>query len=281
MTIGEILKSGGLSTSESEILLASLLAKDRSWIIAHPEYVLTSEELTQWKDWSERRKNHEPVAYIAGQKEFYGRMFSVNPSVLIPRPSTEGLVEMVLELLRNDDINHQESVRTLDSEIVAWMRLKERRTSTELSVTSIVDVGTGSGCIAVTLALERPDLQIIATDISEDALNVARKNAERLGAKNIRFLSGDLLDPVQDLAEPFLVVSNPPYVPSGETLMQDVKDFEPHGALFAGEDGADIVRRLVAQCWEHPQCSGFIIECREDQMEALRRLSDFSPRKRT
>jgi release factor glutamine methyltransferase len=164
-----------------------------------------------------RRAAREPVAYITGQREFYGRSFLVTPDVLIPRPETELLVDTALEHLR-----------------------------TRRPAPSLVDVGTGSGCLAITLALECPAARVIATDVSAAALGVARRNAARLGvAGRIDFRLGALLG---DLDEPVdLVVSNPPYVAAGDraSLAADVREFEPHVALFGGADGLAIVRDLV------------------------------------
>jgi release factor glutamine methyltransferase len=165
-----------------------------------------------------RRARHEPVAYITGTREFYGRPFHVTPSVLIPRPETEGLVDEALKL---------------------------RRTG---SRPVIIDVGTGSGCIAVTLALEWPGSRVVGTDISPAALEVARSNARTLGAASAEFVqvgATEVFPP--HLTGVDLVVTNPPYVSERdrESLPLDVRDFEPHTALFAGNDGLDLIRLLM------------------------------------
>lgn len=167
-----------------------------------------------------RRGAHEPVAYLVGEKEFYGRPFRVTSDTLIPRPETEGLVE---------------AART-------WLNGHSTNTA------RVVDIGTGTGCVAITLALEtgaRPGLTFTATDISTGALSVARDNATRLGATAVAFRTGHLL---ADTALPVdLIVSNPPYVPARDrdTLQPDVRLFEPATALFAGDDGLDLIRELV------------------------------------
>ena len=171
-----------------------------------------------------RRARHEPVAYLLGEKEFYGRPYRVTRHTLIPRPETEGLVDATL----------------------AWLR---ERAEGALRPPRIIDVGTGSGCIAITLALEGASLgaKISATDISPDALATARENAHRLGAATVHFHQGDLL---ADVALPVdAIVSNPPYVPShGRQSMQpDVADYEPSTALFAGDDGLDVIRQLIPE----------------------------------
>lgn len=163
-----------------------------------------------------RRARREPVAYIIGAREFYGRSFGVTPDVLIPRPETELVVD--------------EALRVLD----------------ETGGRTVADVGTGSGCLAVTIALERPPVSVVATDVSTQALEVAAGNARRLGAsERIRLVHASLLDGTDG---PFdLIVSNPPYVPTRDrgALPADVRDYEPGTALFAGLDGLDVIRALL------------------------------------
>ena len=171
-----------------------------------------------------RRAAREPVAYITGVREFYGREFRVSSAVLIPRPETEGLIEALLHgVLPPRARNHEEHEGN------------ERLT--------VVDVGSGSGCIAVTLKLECPWARVISTDVSAAALDVARANADRLGAR-VEFVETSLL-PNGVVAD--VIVSNPPYVPERHraSLSADVRDFEPSGALFAGPDGLDVIRHLV------------------------------------
>jgi release factor glutamine methyltransferase len=169
----------------------------------------------------ERRAAHEPIAYITGTREFYGRPFRVTPAVLIPRPETELVIEEALAHLTS-----------------AGHELP--------SGAAVIDVGTGSGCLAITLALERPELQIVAGDTSDAALTVARDNAQTHGvADRIRFVPGSLIPAA---AAPIaLVVANPPYVAEADrlSLPKDVLDFEPAPALFAGPDGLDVIRALI------------------------------------
>ena len=165
-----------------------------------------------------RRMTHEPVAYITGVREFYGREFMVTRAVLIPRPETEGVVEAVPSgVLANPSAGQPVAL----------------------------DIGTGSGCLAITLALEHPYVRVIATDVSREALGMARENAQRLGADRVEFLESALVPP--GLPPLDLIVTNPPYVPEGdrESLAPDVRDFEPAQALFAGEDGLDVIRALL------------------------------------
>jgi len=175
-----------------------------------------------------RRQQREPVAYILGEKEFYGRTFAVDRHTLIPRPETEGLVDAALEWLRHAAHAGRGG---------AGRRLVA------------VDVGTGSGCLAVTLALESPvSIDVHATDISEGALDMARRNAGTLGAA-VTFHHCSLL--AGGLAPVDLVISNPPYVPLADrsTLAPDVAEFEPSTALFAGESGLEVVRALIPAAW--------------------------------
>ncbi|MBI3618997.1 peptide chain release factor N(5)-glutamine methyltransferase [Candidatus Peregrinibacteria bacterium] len=282
MRIADALKMSGLPRVETEALLASLLKRDRAWIFANPEIAIDSEVAKKFKEWCDRRRHHEPIAYIIGEKEFFGRSFLVDRSVLIPRPATEGLVALALRFLETG----QEEIVELDSGIVGIARKTKERCHgelvtpwhrispfDELRVTSIVDIGTGSGCIAVTIALERPDLNIIATDISAEALKIARKNAERHGVSNrIDFRYGKNLEPLQELDEPFAIVSNPPYIPEGTKLERDVVDYEPHRALFAGPDGMDVLTILFDQAKSHPFCRGIMMECQADQTRSIDRM---------
>ena len=268
MTVAEALRKSGLDTADTEILLADLFEKDRTWLLAHPEAELDATQQQQWTARVTRRAQGEPVALITGWKEFYGRRFAVNPSTLIPRPATEGLVSLALEILERKTIRAEQ--REIDAEIVAaaaiWKPLD--------AVKTIVDIGTGSGCIAITLALELPTMHLIATDSSNEALTVAQANAQRLGVSGrIQFLEGNLLEPLQDLVEPFVIVSNPPYIPQATVLERDVADYEPHTALFGGPDGADVIRALIKQAKVHPQCCGLIVECRKEQAKILEELA--------
>ena len=270
-----------------EVLRAHVLKKDRSWVLAHPEYVLSKREQSQLEDCLKRRQAGEPVAYILGEKEFYGRMFAVDPRVLIPRPSTEGLIDLVKNSKfqapnpkRNSNSKFQ--ISKIDTGIVGVflpLNVMVSPCHGELCRTmTFVDIGTGSGCIAITLALELPDHHIVATDIHADALEVARKNAKRHNVlDSIGFRKGNLLEPVADLHETFFVVSNPPYVstkiplpplpnppPEGEGIF-----YEPPLALFAGHKGTDVLIPLVEQAKKHPYCMGIFLECQEDQVKYL------------
>ena len=201
-----------------------------AWLIAHEDEPLAADAAGPFCDLIERRLAGEPIQYITGEAEFYGLPFHVNRDVLIPRPETEHLVEKAMAL------------------------------AAEFVRPKIVDVGTGSGAIAVALAHALPFAEITATDISADALAVAKANAARNGvADRVRFFKGDLLEAVA--GEHFdIVISNPPYVPESDrtTLDVEVRDYEPAQALFAGEDGLQIYRRLIPAAFDALVPGGYL-----------------------
>ncbi len=205
----------------------------------------------------DRRAAHEPIAYLTGEREFYGRAFKVTRDVLVPRPETECVVEEALACLHARDLSER------------------RRSSAERRVPSIVDVGTGSGCLAITLALERPDARITATDISAAALRVAKDNAQRLGAgSRVDFREGPFLDGLNQPVD--LVVSNPPYVADRDrmALPLEVAGFEPAAALFGGgADGLDMIRALVPVAAASLAPGGsLVMEIGYGQMDAVRAI---------
>ncbi len=262
MTIQEALKSSGIARADAEVLLCDLLRKERLWLILHGKESLTSRQTSSWNERVKRRKRHEPVAYITGKKEFYGRVFSVSPATLIPRPATEILIELVIDFLECG----KEEIRAADEGIVAVSEVF----SDMRDVRAVVDVGTGSGCIAVTIKRLRPDLSVFATDISAAALKVARKNAKAQRV-DIQFFEGNLLEPVNDVEEPFVVVANPPYIPSKRKLDPDVSEYEPSAALFGGTKGNEVITELLKQCRNNQYCRGIALECEEKQLIEVRK----------
>jgi release factor glutamine methyltransferase len=202
---------------DAELLLGTVLRKNRAWLLAHGEDALPETAIPQLAEWVERRSFGEPMQYILGETEFYGLSLRVTRDVLIPRPETELVVEKALA------------------------------SAGAFHGPRIVDVGTGSGAIAIALAHTLAKAAVTATDISGDALTLARENANQNGVQErVRFFAGDLLAPVA--GEQFeIVVSNPPYVASADrdSLAVEVRDYEPAQALFAGEDGLAIYRRLI------------------------------------
>lgn len=230
---------------DAEVLMMHVLGKDRAWILSHWHDGIDTHCSIPYRTVIERRRAGEPIQYITGEAEFYGLPFRVTPDVLIPRPETEHAVERVLEL------------------------------AASLAKPRIVDVGTGSGAIAIALASKLPQATITAMDLSSAALEVARENAGRNSvAKRIRFVEGDLLAPVA--GEPFdIVVSNPPYVAESDraSLSVEVREFEPAQALFAGADGLAIYGRLIPQAFAALICGGFLVlEIGYGQEDAIREL---------
>jgi release factor glutamine methyltransferase len=209
---------------DAELLLGRALSCGRIQLIADAKRALDPGELAGFRELVKRRRAREPTAYILGEREFYGRPFHVDRRVLIPRPDTETLVEVALD-------------RTRDRSM--WMRA--------------LDLCTGSGCVAITLARERRTSLFVATDISEDALALARTNAQRLGAYNVAFRQGDLFAAVDPTVRFDLVTANPPYITDAEVaaLQPEIRDYEPRMALAGGSDGLDVVRRIVSGARAH------------------------------
>jgi release factor glutamine methyltransferase len=220
-------------TLAAELLLMHAVGCDRTWLYTHPEAPLDSSAAERLFGLVSRRIAGEPTQYLTGKQEFWGLEFEVTPAVLIPRPETEHVVEVALACLGADSLAIGPGTD---------------RTSAALR---IADVGTGSGCIAVALAGELPQANIVATDISADALEVAQRNAARHGvADRIHFLRCDLLDAISRASLLFdVIVSNPPYIALEEAsqLPREVRDHEPGIALFAGPTGTEVYGRLIEQ----------------------------------
>ncbi|HVO63287.1 MAG TPA: peptide chain release factor N(5)-glutamine methyltransferase [Terriglobales bacterium] len=220
----------GSPRMNAEVLLMFTSGCDRAYLYAHPERELTTEETTRYDDALSQRAQGVPSQYITGHQEFWGMDLIVTPAVLIPRPETEHLIEALLPLAKN------------------------------IAVPKIVDVGTGSGCIALALAKELPRAEIHATDMSPQALEIARANAARHGLESrIAFLEGDLLEGLPVGFD--FVISNPPYVGESEEdqVQLEVRKFEPRNAVFAGTTGTEVIARLIEQAREKLKPSRFLI----------------------
>ena len=207
---------------DAEVLLSRATGLSRTQLVIEMLKPLAPEELGKFRDMVKRRRAREPVAYILGEREFYGRLFRVDARVLIPRPDTEALVEVALARSRHASMSAR-----------------------------VLDLCTGSGCVAITLARERPTTQVIATDKSEAAIAVAAANAMRLGAYNVAFAVSDLFG---DLRGPFdVITANPPYIASAEVegLSPDIVKFEPRLALDGGASGDDVVARIARAAPDH------------------------------
>lgn len=252
MTIGAVLQNAkqrlaAVSPSASldaQLLLAEVLSVSRVYVLAHPERELTSEQAAQYQAFILRRERGEPMAYILRRKPFYDREFVVSPAVLIPRPETELLLEWALDLMPSE----QSGI--------------------------MVDVGTGSGALAVTFAAHRPDATVYAVDISEAALEVAQQNA-RLSEVNVQFIQGDLLQPLIDRGiKAALVLANLPYIARDEVPSLEVSRYEPTLALDGGADGLDLIRLLLAQALSACAPGGnILLEIGADQGEAVLKLA--------
>lgn len=212
---------------------------DRSYIFAHPTVGISPHKWEELDAMAARRAKGEPLAYILGSREFYGREFLVSPAVLIPRPETEQLIGLALEALDSRTQYDQ----GLDRNSPDWVLQAKRRPK-------VLEIGTGSGCIAVTLKLERPEIDVLATDISPEALEVARENAGRLGAE-ISFLESDLLEKVPEKGDFDLIMANLPYVSRDwEWVNRENLRFEPELALYAGDNGLALYQSLFGQIRE-------------------------------
>ena len=246
----EILNSAGVpeARKEAAALLIHLLDVDRTFLISHSEDELDDSSLARLRVFVERRARGEPAQYITGYQDFYGRRFEVNRDVLIPRPETEGLVENALS------------------------RIPQEQTF------SICDVGTGSGCIAITILCERALVSAVAVDISEAALEIARRNASALGAVDrISLVKSDCFSTLPPTPNFDLIISNPPYVAARVLpgLQREVRDYEPLLALSPGDDGLTIIRRLLVESPRFLKPEGYLcMEIGFDQGEAVQNLVD-------
>jgi release factor glutamine methyltransferase len=227
-TIAELLRAPGLDPLDARVLLRVAIGASDAQLVAHPERVPGERERERFKEFVERRRSGEPVAYITGEREFYSLAFRVTPDVLIPRPETELLVEAALEHVPPD----------------AGCR--------------VLDLGTGSGCVAVAIARERPRARLTATDIAPAALAVARANAATHGA-DIELIESDWLGALAGRRFD-VIVSNPPYVAEADPhLAQGDASFEPHGALASGPAGLDAIEAIVEQARAHLVPGGVLL----------------------
>jgi release factor glutamine methyltransferase len=236
LTVGEALGASGVEPREARLLLAHATGFSAAAVVAFPERELSAEAAARFAAFAERRRRGEPVAYIVGEKEFYGLSLVVNPAVLVPRPETELLVDLALE--------------------------RQFRAA--------ADLGTGCGAIALALKHERPDARVVAVEASAAALEVARRNALRLGL-GVEWRHGRWCEPLA--GERYdVIVANPPYVAEGDAHLAALA-YEPRHALVAGSDGLDAIRALVAQAPEYLTAGGWLLlEHGEGQEAAARRL---------
>jgi release factor glutamine methyltransferase len=213
LTVGEALAAAGIDAREARLLLSAATGFSASTVIGFPEKPVPQSAQAVFEDFLKRRKHHEPVAYILGRKEFYGLELAVTPAVLIPRPETELLVELALQ----------------------------RKPA------SVLDLGTGSGAVALAIKKHLPQARVVAVDASDAALGVARSNAAALSLR-VKFLKGDWMAGIEERFE--TIVANPPYVAEGDPHLAGL-GFEPRAALVSGADGMDTIRDIVRQA---PRC---------------------------
>lgn len=256
VSIGEALRRasreldhGGIAEARREAgsLLSHVIGKDRTFLISHAEDLLDACELESFENAITRRAKGEPAQYITGTQDFFGRAFPVTPDVLIPRPETELLVEAALQVMNADAL--------------------------------ICDVGTGSGCIAITLLCERSDARAVAVDVSEAALEVARENAQKLLVHDrTEFKVSDCFGALREGKDLFeVIVSNPPYVSAAQLsgLQREVRDHEPLVALSPGDDGLSVIKRLLLDSPRFLKANGYLLmEIGFDQGEKLQQLVD-------
>jgi release factor glutamine methyltransferase len=244
----QLLRKGGVPDPRREAasFLAHVIGRDRTFLITRAETELSVSEVKRLRDFIERRAGGEPMQYILGHQEFFNLDFEVAPGVLIPRSETEILVEKALSLLDAG------------------------------SDATVCDVGTGSGCIIISLLHERPRARGLALDISSDAIEIATRNALRLGVSDrLELLQSDCFSAVNGGDRFDLMVSNPPYVRESalETLQREVREYEPAEALTSGADGLDMIRRLLVDGWSHLTEGGyFLFEMGFDQNDSVRSL---------
>ena len=235
-TLDDLIRDSGLPRAEARRLLASLTGQPLTWFMAHGDDPADPNTATRFQTLAERRRAGEPLAYLLGQQEFYGRPFAVSPAVLIPRADTETLVETALEQL---------------------LLLRQQRCAVPLS---LLELGTGSGIIAITLALEAPDTEVHAVERSLEALAVAQQNAKALGAARIHWHAGSWWQALACPRRFDLIVSNPPYIAAHDHhLQQGDLRFEPPQALAAGPDGLDDLRILIGGAPAHLNPGGWLL----------------------
>ncbi len=251
MTIRDLLRAqlaSGLPRNEARLLLAHVLNRGPAWLVAHDDHLLSPDELARTNALVGRRIAGEPVAYLLACREFYGLAFRCTPAALIPRPETELLIDQAL------------------AHIDAGLKVREQ----DNAALRVLDVGTGTGCIAITIALERPQTQVTAVDISPDALALAHDNAARLGA-NVSFIESSWFAALPPDALFDLILSNPPYIVPGDPhLTQGDLRFEPAVALADAVDGLESYRQLTRGARQHLKAGGrLIVEHGFDQGESV------------
>lgn len=249
MTIGEALDTAvqrlrsqsDSARLDAEVVLAHITGLSRTTLMVHPEHPLTPAQYRRFRRSIEQRYKHQPIAYLVGQSSFLGNEFSVTPATLVPRPFTEILLEHVFT------------------------------TVPPSSTDTMVDVGTGSGNIAISLALHYPNAQILGTDVSGTALRVAKKNATKLAPGRIRWYRGSLLEPLPRGKHPTHLIANLPYLTATQLREPSIRR-EPRIALYGGQQGLSLIRRLIQQLPDHQSITSITLELDPQQVPIVRRL---------
>lgn len=238
------LSKAGIASArlDSELILAHVLRRSREWLLAHDAVILTQPQQQQARQLLLQRTQRQPIAYLTGRRDFYGHSFLVNEQVLVPRPESEVILAMLDELMQ---ANHPRTV---------------------------LDVGTGSGCLAISIKLAHPDLAVSACDISESALPVARRNAARLlpSGQQVKFYQSDLLSDLPVGSQFDLIVANLPYLSPGQDDLSPELAYEPAIALYADDDGLSLIKQLITTAPAHLTPRGYLLlEMNTDQIEAV------------
>jgi release factor glutamine methyltransferase len=265
VTVGELLAAAGLPVPEARALLAPVLGVQRESLIAYPERRVAPAAQARFEQEAARRRAGEPLAYLLGVREFYGREFEVGPAVLIPRPETELLVDLALAVIPASSLPRRQNASDFHQRHGVAV-------GAAAAAPTVLDLGTGSGCLAITLALERPNARITAVEVSLAALALARANAQRLGAA-VEFVEGNWYAPVTGRGFD-AIVANPPYVASDDPhLAQGDLRYEPALALTDGADGLACLRRVLDGAAPHLVAGGWLgVEHGCDQGSAVREL---------
>jgi release factor glutamine methyltransferase len=264
-TMHEALEKSGIDgpVRDAELILTHSLGIDRIDLYKdNPD--IAEDILAEIDHLVERRSKREPLQYVLGYTEFYGLRIMVGPGVLIPRPETELLAEKAIEIIRSQNKNSVSEEPGISSFILHPSSLV------------VLDLCTGSGCLAIALAKEFPDADVYGTDTSEIALEYAKKNAELNNVKSITFLKGDLFEPVRNMRFD-VIVSNPPYIQTPDLgyLQPEIRDWEPVEALDGGEDGLDYYRRIISGARNHlKDCGTLIFEIGAGQSEEVVKMSE-------
>lgn len=238
------LSKAGIASArlDSELILVHVLRRSREWLLAHDTDTLTQSQQRQARQLLLQRTQHRPIAYLTGRRDFYGHSFLVNEQVLVPRPESEVILAILDELMQDNHLG------------------------------TVLDVGTGSGCLAISIKLAHPDLIVSACDISESALLVARRNAARLlpSSQQIKFYQSDLLSNLPADSRFDLIVANPPYLSPGQDGLSPELAFEPAIALYADDDGLSLIKQLITTAPDHLTPRGYLLlEMNTKQIETV------------